>query len=370
MAEHDAAQERTEEATPRRREKALAEGQVPRSQEFSGAIVLLSGVAALALGGGAIIAKALVQVLHHSLIWMPGDVFSERSAARVLRLVTGDTLRGMAPVILGVTTLALGSNLLQARGVISAHPIKPKLSNISPLSGLRRIMGWQSVFTLFKSIVKLGALGLLAYLVFRGAWIEMLSMSDHASPQVLLIMKTLAIKLAVVTGVAFLALSLFDYLFQVRQHERQLRMTRQEVVQEHRESEGDPLIKSRIRSVALAMARKRMLREVATADVVVTNPTHLAVALKYDSKVAPAPIVVAMGARKLAERIRAIATSHQVPIVENKPLAQALMATASVGRPIPPALYVAVAEVLAFIYKRRDRAGHAAAGHGAMSVTS
>jgi flagellar biosynthetic protein FlhB len=137
--------------------------------------------------------------------------------------------------------------------------------------------------------------------------------------------------------------------------EKSLRMTRQEVVHEHREMEGDPIVKARIFSIMRAKARQRMMREVPTADVVVVNPTEIAVALKYDGAVAPAPIVVAMGRLKLAERIRAIATQSGVPIVENRPVARALIATAVVSKPIPPALYAAVAEILAFVYRRRGR---------------
>jgi flagellar biosynthetic protein FlhB len=130
-------------------------------------------------------------------------------------------------------------------------------------------------------------------------------------------------------------------------------MTKQEVIREHRETEGDPLIKSRIRSIAMSMARKRMLQDVPTADVVVVNPTHVAVALKYDMTVALAPVVVAMGQRKLAARIKQIALESHVPVIENKPVARALLATATVGQPIPPALYAVIAEILAFVYRQR-----------------
>jgi flagellar biosynthetic protein FlhB len=159
--------------------------------------------------------------------------------------------------------------------------------------------------------------------------------------------------MALFVGLVFLLIAGLDYGFQVWQFEKSLRMTKQEVVQEHRQTEGDPMVKGRIRQLQKAMARKRMLTNVATADVVVTNPTRIAVALKYDPLVSPAPVVLAMGERLLAKRIREIAARAGVPIIENKPLARALFATAKVGTPIPPALYVAVAEVIAFVFRRK-----------------
>jgi flagellar biosynthetic protein FlhB len=170
-------------------------------------------------------------------------------------------------------------------------------------------------------------------------------------------MRRMGVGLAISTGLAFLAIAGGDYLFQFFRFDASLRMSRQEIVQEYKETEGDPLIKSRIRAMARALSRRKMLRDVPTADVVVTNPTRLAIALKYDAAVSSAPIVVAMGARKLADRIRALAREAGVPIMEAKPLAQALFATAKIGEPIPPALYLAVAEVLAFVYRQREKAG-------------
>ena len=168
-------------------------------------------------------------------------------------------------------------------------------------------------------------------------------------------MGRLAVKLGGIVAGAFLAVAILDYFFQLYQHEKQLRMTKQEVMREMKDTEGDPLIKSRMRSLAMNMRRSRMMTDVPNADVVVTNPTRIAVALKYDPANAGAPVVVAMGARKIAKRIREIALQSGVPIVENKPLAQALLATARVGDPIPSAVYVAVAEVLAFVFRQDPR---------------
>ena len=357
MPNQDTGQERTEKATPRRREQAFDEGQVPRSQELSGAMVLLAGVGALALGGGRSVADALQRLVAADISWtLTGDP-SPVLMGQVLRRTVLVALTGMAPVIVALLSLSLVVNLVQARGIVSLQPVAPKLSHLSPWSGIKRMIGLQAVFTLLKSVIKLAFLAFVTYLVMRSSWSDLLPLSLLEPAQIVRSVVGLSLKLGAVTGLAFLAVAVADYLFQVYQFERNIRMTHQEVSREMKDSEGDPLIKSRLRSMAQSMTRKRMMSEVPTADVVVTNPTRLAVALRYDPERAAAPMVVAMGARKLAARIRAIAREHDVPIVENKPLAQALMATAQVGQPIPAELYLAVAEVLAFVYRQQTGSG-------------
>jgi flagellar biosynthetic protein FlhB len=172
---------------------------------------------------------------------------------------------------------------------------------------------------------------------------------------VLEVTRATSLRIAFLAGLTFLAIAIIDYSFVAWRHQQQMMMTRQEIIQEHRESEGDPLLKSRMRSLAQQLTRRRMLQRVKEADVVIVNPTHVAVAIKYDAAEASAPIVLAMGQRKLAERIRALASESRIPVVRNVPVARALLASATIGRPIPPALYAAVAEILAFVYRQRGR---------------
>jgi len=355
MAENDG-QERSEAATPRRREEARREGRVPRSQELSGAALLLAGTGALAMVGGPALAHHAVTMLRVGSAWLTADALTPTGAVLLLQQVGRGTLLAMLPFLLGVGGFTLLVNAVQARGVISVEPIVPKLSHIDPLGGLRRLLSPDAAFNLLKSILKLLVIGLVAWVVFKGAWSEILSTGGAPVPDVLAVIRQLTTRLALLVGLAFLAVAMLDYGFQLWQYERRLRMTRQEVMQEHKETEGDPAIKGRIRQLQRAMARKRMLSHVATADVVVTNPTHIAVALKYDPLVAAAPVVVAMGERLLAQRIKELALRAGVPVVENKPLARALLANAEIGKAIPPALYVAVAEVIAFVFKRRGSA--------------
>ncbi len=355
MAESQTDAERTEEPTPRRMEKAHKKGQVARSQELSGAAILLAGTCALALAGGEAISGHLTALMHECGRLLSGGVLDVPAAVVLLRMIVVNTIRALVPLAVGLFAVALTVNLVQARGVFSAEPIKPKAERVSPLSGLKRIFSWQAPFTLVKNILKLGALGLVTYLVIRSSWSDIVALAGHGSAGVAYILRRLMFLMAVATGLAFLFISAIDFLFQFFQHKKQLRMTKHEVLEEHKETEGDPLIKSRIRSLAIAMSRKRMLADVKDADVVVTNPTHFAVALKYDLSIASAPIVLAMGQRKLAMRIKQIANEAGVPLVENRALAQALVATAKVGQPIPPALYTAVAEVIAFVYRMRSK---------------
>jgi flagellar biosynthetic protein FlhB len=184
----------------------------------------------------------------------------------------------------------------------------------------------------------------------------LLSLCSTEPADIAAVMRGLTLRLAFTVGAAYLLVAAFDFAYQIVKHERSLRMTRQEVIHEHKDTEGNPEVKGRLLAMARAFARRRMLQAVPTADVVVVNPTRIAVALRYDAAESPAPVVVAMGQRKLAHRIRDIAHRSGVPIVENRAVARALLATGKVGFPIPPALYAAVAEILAFVYRQRSRA--------------
>lgn len=323
--------------------------------ELSSAAVLLAGTMALTSAAGAALGSFALTLTVDSTRWAAAGPLDLPGAVALLRSLGWRTLLAAAPFMGLLVGGVLLVNVIQARGVVSLTPITLKWSRVSPLEGTGRLFTTQSLVTLIKAIVKLTILGWIAYAVIRRAMPQVVTLSDQDPGTVLAIMNHSARRLALLTGLAFLVLAAADYGYQVWQFENTLKMTRVEVTQDNRETEGDPLIKSRIRAVARALSRRQMLGRVKTADVVITNPTHLAVALKYDPNEASAPVVVAMGARKLAERIKALAAAAGVPRVEDRPLAQALFRTASVGRPIPPALFVAVAEVLAFVYRRRPR---------------
>lgn len=353
MADEPTTQERTESPTPRRRQQAREEGRVARSQELSAAAVLLAGTAALAGFGGQSLAGFAIRLMRESARSLSSGPLTAGGAVMALRSLATGLVLALLPFLLVVGGLVALVNLVQARGVASWKPVAPKLSHVSPVAGLKRLFSLDAAFALLKSSAKVAALAVVVYVLLGRSWPELMSLANAGPLEVGAVLRTLVLKLAFVTGLAFLTIAVLDYGFQWFRMERSLRMTRQELVYEFRETEGDPMVKSRLRSIAMAQARKRMLQRVPTADVVVVNPTHIAVALKYDTEIAPAPVVVAMGERKLAERIRELALKANVPVVENRMVARALLATATVGQPIPPALYAAIAEILAFVYRQR-----------------
>lgn len=348
-------QEKTEPATPKRRDEARREGRIPKSQELSGATLLLGGTASLAMIGGAALARHSSLLMQRDFTAMSSAPLSMTNAMTMMQHMALSTLTAMAPFLVGVAGITLLVNMVQARGVVAVEGLQPKFERVSPIAGAKRLFSLDALFNVFKALVKVLVIGWVAWLVLKRAWPEVLSTSGAQVPQILGLTRGLAVRMALLVGLVYLIVAAIDYGWQVWQYEKSLRMTKQELVQEHKESEGDPHVKGRIRQMQRSMARKRMMSSVATADVVVTNPTHIAVALKYDPLVASAPIVVAMGERLIAQKIKEIAYKAGVPVMENKPLARALFAGAQVGQPVPPALYVAVAEVIAFVFGRRNR---------------
>jgi flagellar biosynthetic protein FlhB len=256
---------------------------------------------------------------------------------------------------------ALLAGGVQSNGTFTWTPVQPKWSRVNPLDNMKQFVGWRPWVELLKSILKILVVAVVAWAVLRRAWPDLLDLSTRGTASLLPGLQAHVTRLFLLAGLAFLAIAGLDYAWQRWQHLQGLRMTREEVKQESKQSDGDPLLKARMRSIARSRLRRRMLTAVPTADVVIVNPTHRAVALRYDPLTAPAPIVVAMGERKVAERIKELARAHDVPMIENKPLAVALLASARVGMMIPAELYVAVAEVLAFVFRQRALQGQSPA---------
>lgn len=358
MAEGSDGQERTEDPTPRKRAKAREEGQIARSADLSGSVVILAGAILLTSGVAVSFGDLARGVLNDSFGALSLADLSDDGTTGFIRRTGGSLLAAALPFTGGIVGLAVLTGFLQTRGLaLSTGPIKPRLSHFDPLAGTKRLFSAESLVTVLKSIVKLALLGGLTWILVKDMLPVLLSLPEAGVADIAALMAGLATRFGIVLGLSYIALGAADYFWQRHRTEQKLRMSRQEVQNESRESEGNPHVKARILSMGRALARRRMLQKVPTADVIIVNPTHVAVALKYDPDVSPAPIVLAMGQRKLAERIRDIATRAGVPLVENRPVARALLATASVGRPIPPALYAAVAEILAFVFRRRKTAG-------------
>ena len=356
MAGGESFQEKSEAPTPKRLQDARGKGQVPKSQELTTAALLLAA-GLLLLVTGPLMANGLAEVLGAGVMSMAAPPSDIAGAATLIRQLMFMSAMAAAPLLLGLAGTGLAIAALQARGVLTAEPLKPDWSRISPQKNIAKIWGIRAVAELAKSLLKLGVIGLAMYVSLRHAWDELMTLGQQHPVALARSLGSFAVRLFLVAGAAYIVIAAADYAFQLWQHTRQLKMTKEEVRQEQKETDGDPLVKSRLRSLGRALVRQQMFKDVAKADVVVTNPTHIAVALRYDPTISFAPIVLAMGERKIAERIKKLAHDGGVPVIENKPLARALLAAGKVGLPIPAELYVAVAEILAFVYRRRTNGG-------------
>jgi flagellar biosynthetic protein FlhB len=347
--------ERTEEATPRKREEAREKGQIPKSPELTSAVMLLGSALVLNAMGPAL-GTVLLSTFQNGILVAGAGPLDGSAAVGLIRGMGWKVLVGLLTFTSGMAGVTLAISALQGRGVMSSQALSPQWDRMNPMTNFGRMVGKQPWIDLVKSLLKLTIVAIAVQSSLRAAWGEALTLALTSPFGMIGLVRKYAVKLLMTAGFAYLALAMLDYLYQVWDHNNNLKMTKEEVKQEHRQNEGDPLVKARLRSMGRALARRQMFQEVPQADVVITNPTHIAVALKYDPTKSDAPVVIAMGQRKIAERIKAIAGEAGVPMVENRPLARALLASARVGSAIPAELYIAVAEVLAFVIRER-RAG-------------
>ncbi len=342
--------ERTEQATGKRRQEARDKGQVARSQEVTGALLLITGMTVLVGSSGhfvRVLGRNAIYLFSQAPVLAPGNAYN----LRVLMAGNMEVMASaLAPLLLAVILAAVGANVMQVGFHASGESMKFSASTLNPIEGMKKFFKKTVYFELAKNVLKISIIGLLAYWTIHGLVGSLMSSGLLPLPAVVALGKGAFIKL-MFRLLAFAALlGLIDWVWQKRQYEENLKMSKQEVKQEHKDIEGDPQIRARIKSMQFEMARKRMLADVPTADVVVTNPTHFAVALKYNPG-DPAPVVVAKGADSLAAKIKEIARKSRVPIMENKPLARSLYRQVEVGQSVPDSLFQAVAEVLAYVYR-------------------
>lgn len=347
-------QERTEKATPQKREKARQKGQTAHTRELSTLLILLSATAVF-FGAGSWIMGRLFGVVESSFRSLSAVSLEEGGLATLMTRAAVDIFTILAPILLPLMIAGIAANVLQKGFMFNMELLSLNLSRLNPLSGIKRLVSAASWGELIKGVFKLSIIGYVAYLTVRSQMDTVPGLINAAPADILFFIAAVSARVILFTCLALLFLTFMDYLFQRWQYERELRMTKQEVKDEMRQREGDPLVKARIRRIQAEIARKRMMQAVAKADVVVTNPTRLAVALHYTPDKMAAPVVVAKGAGFIALKIRETASSHGVPIVENKPLAQALFASVDIGQAIPITLYKAVAEVLAYVYRLKGR---------------
>jgi len=358
MAEQSA-QDRTEKATPKRREKEEEKGQLPKSQELISVAVFFAVILAFQFNAGKVIEDVTKFI---TLIYREASFISISTTSLPMQIsFTAKYFAStLAPILLLIMSAGVAINLVQNnfKIIFAKKALKPKFSAINPIQGFKKIFSLNSLVELVKGILKFIIVGFIAYSVLKKHlelnefWI----LYNITVAETLVFFGKLLFELSVKVGAVLLVLGIADFAYQKWQYEKKIKMSKQEVKDERKQYEGSPELKGRIRSIQLQVARRRMMSAVPDATVVVTNPIFIAVAIKYEPiKNTDAPVVVAKGKRKIAEKIREIASLNNIPIIENKPLAKSLFDTTEVGMEISMALYQAVAEILAQVYKMNQK---------------
>lgn len=345
-------QDKTETPTPRRRQEARSRGQVGKSPDLAPALILMAAMLLLHFSGQSILAK-LLKVTRTCL--SDPSAPDATSMLPLLKAAFRDTAGMVLPLLVLVFAVALIGCFAQVGLLFTTQTLKPSLDKLNPVTGLQRMFGARAFVQLLMGLAKMCLLGVVTWLTLRSR-IDVLANASHMPHLTMVgmaaeLVYTLGLRLAIV----LLLLALIDFIYQRYKTERDLRMTKEEVKEEMRRMDGDPMVKKRRREVQMQLSLQRMKAAVPKADVVITNPTELAVAIQYDTERMDAPRVIAKGADEMARRIREIAIEHGIPIVERKPLARALYKSVEVGREIPVEFYRAVAEVLAYVYELSGR---------------
>lgn len=351
MAE-ESDQDKTEPASPQRLEKAREEGQVVQSRELATFVVLMTSGATLWTMAGNL-GQTLSNIVRGGLQFEPGIA---RDSAHVMAQLSSqffEAALALAPFFLLVVVAALASPLLLRGWLFSSKALAPKFNRLNPFSGIKRMFSSQGLIELVKSLAKVGLLGGVAVWLIWSNVGAIFSLSMEPSPLAIQHMGDIIGRIFLLVSGAMIFIVAIDLPYQLWSHFKKLRMSKEELRREAKESEGDPHLKAHIRAQQREVARRRMMSEIPTADVVVTNPTHYAVALKYSEGKMRAPRVVAKGADAVAARIRELAAEHKVPLLEAPPLARALFRHTELGDEIPAKLYAAVAEVLAYVFQLR-----------------
>ena len=345
---------KTETATPRRREDARKKGQVARSTELNTALGILGSLLVLNLAG-----RFVFEELSKVARFFWGNLGREELGLEGMQshaLTFGlEFLYIISPLLLGALMVGLLSNTLQVGIFFAPEALSLKFENLSPVKGFGRIFSRRSAIEFLKGVLKIVLITLVAWFTVTARIDTVVALMNTDMGMFYSAVGALSTALILRIGFSLLALAALDYWYQRYEFEESIKMSKQEIKDEYRQLEGDPQVKARIRRLQQDASRRRMLAELPTADVVITNPTHLAVAVRYDENNMDAPRVIAKGARLLAERIKEIAREHQIPVMENKPLARALFESTPVGAQVPSALFDAVAQLLAFVYQMQGK---------------
>jgi len=353
MAE-DSGQEKTEKPTGKRLGKAKDEGQVAKSREVSSTALIGGALLAFTLFGSQwmqVWIESFQQGLDLYSVWQEGKWMDDLFGHWI-----GEIAKLVLPFFILFCILVIAANVSQIGFIFVTKPLTPKLDKLNPIAGLKRLISLNGLTELVKSILKIVVVAYLAYSTIKPEIHHLVAFFNLPLPKALSFSAFLAFKLVAKVWVAMVLLAVLDVFYQRWNHERGLRMTKQEVKEEHRETEGDPKVKSRIRKIQMEVSRKRMMQEVPNADVVITNPDHFAVAIRYDREQDMAPILLAKGAGLLCAQIKAVAKEHYIPIVRNPPLARFIYWKVALDQEVPVEIYQAIAEILAYVYRLKGKA--------------
>ncbi|MCL2188137.1 MAG: flagellar biosynthesis protein FlhB [Defluviitaleaceae bacterium] len=354
----DGGSEKTEEATPKKRQKAREEGQVAKSQEVSTAFMLLVAFFTLRMFAGGLLDGIVAMFdFHGQYIFLGTRAIDDVQIARHVAWVFGQILLMAAPMFLVAVVIGVITNVIQVGWKVTSKPLMPKFSKLNPLKGFKKIVSLQSLMNLVKSLLKLAIIGSVVYIMVMGAVETTLPILLGMEPlRGMIIIGNLIANMGLAIGAFYLFIAALDFGYTRWKHNKDLRMTKHEVKEEWKQMDGNPQIKGKIRQKMREVSMRRMMQNVPQADVIITNPTHYAVALKYDL-LGPltAPILVAKGVDFMAKRIRDAAIEHDITIVENPPLARAIYNDVEVDKEIPEELYVAVAEIMAYVFQLKNK---------------
>ncbi|WP_318615406.1 flagellar biosynthesis protein FlhB [Sporosarcina sp. YIM B06819] len=343
--------EKTEKATPKKRQDSRKKGQVLKSQDVTSATVLLTVFLFLFFIAGFMRDRFFLFFKHAFTEYVPLTHLDEDKAMLIYSEVVIQMAFILLPIMLAAVVAGLAGNLFQIGLLFTTEPLKFDLKKIDPIKGLKRIFSMRAIIELLKSVLKISFIGSTTVIILMMNIDKVLALAFKSPWDVMTTVAQLAAIMGITAALVLLFISILDFFYQKFDYEKNLRMSKQDIKDEHKNSEGDPIIKSRIKQRQREMAMRRMMQEVPNADVVITNPTHFAIAIKYDDGNMDAPIVVAKGLDFVAQKIKLIAKEHDIVMVENRPLARSLYDEVEIGGRIPEEFFKAIAEILAYVYR-------------------
>lgn len=346
--------EKTEKATPKKRQESRKKGQVAKSQDVNTAILLLFVFLFFWFSGGFILQK-IMDILVRSFEDFMHIELTEENLFSLLHTLLPELAMILAPIMLVAMVGGVIANYMQVGFLFSTESIQFKLEKIDPIKGAKRIFSMRAIVELLKSTLKISFVGVVTFVVLWGDWDGIMRLSQTGLEESLVFLSKLVMKMGFAATITLLILAAFDYAYQKFDFEKNIRMSKQDIKDEYKNVEGDPHIKSKIKQKQREMAMSRMMQEIPKADVIITNPTHYAVALKYDESKMDTPYVVGSGVDYIALKIRSIANNHDIPTIENRPLARALYEQTEIGDAIPEEFFKAVAEILAYVYRLKQK---------------